>query len=163
MSEEYRGEGMDSADTRPYVRELDAPRLLPAMQLVLELMTDGRWRVYREIAEETGLFSEYISAHLRDLRKAKNGGYVVVKRPRGARCDGLWEFQLLPPGTESPYDTKKVYSEKDVSVDYFLEGMKHAARLIIAAADFETARKSVKAGMLSDIGEQKHKRLAKLD
>lgn len=163
MSEEYRGEGMDATDLRSYVRELDEPRTMPNMHKILELMLDGRWRIYHEIGHATGLPPEYIASNLRNLRMKANGGYVVVKRPRGARAGGLWEYQLLPSGTESPYDVKKVHSEKDVSVDYFLEGMKHAARLIIAASDFETARKSVKAGMLSYIGEQKHKRLAKLD
>jgi hypothetical protein len=38
-----------------------------------------------------------LSAFLRHLRKSQFGGFVLLKRRRGAGASGLWEYKLLPP------------------------------------------------------------------
>ncbi len=60
---------------------------------------NGRWLTVPELAGRVrvrmgSLISETgLSARIRDLRKEKNGGHTVDKRPRGGRGN-LWEFRL---------------------------------------------------------------------
>ena len=63
------------------------------LSAVLDLMRDGRWRTLYEIQKATGEGSEAaISARLRDLRKARFGGYQVNRRRRGD--GGTFEYQV---------------------------------------------------------------------
>ena len=77
----------------------DGPRLWTQLEAVRHLMSDGQWRTLHQIqdalwwgygssASEAG-----VSARLRDLRKAKFGGYVVDRR----RFGGLWEYRVSEP------------------------------------------------------------------
>jgi len=73
----------------------DRPRLATQQAKVARLMQDGEWRTLAEIVvgieggSETG-----ISARLRDLRKPKNGGHIIDRRPCGV--GGLHEYRLVP-------------------------------------------------------------------
>ena len=75
---------------------LDLDRLNAQSRRVAEAMLDGQWRTLREVAEATGDPEASVSARLRDLRKAKNGGHTVKRRRRAslAPTDGLWEYHL---------------------------------------------------------------------
>ena len=77
---------------------LDGPRLTKQLERVLRLMRDEQWRTLAEIGFEVGSASEAgVSARLRDLRKAKHGGYTVERRRvPGAR--GLHQYRLLGAG-----------------------------------------------------------------
>jgi hypothetical protein len=77
-----------------YVPALDDKRLTGQILRVFTLMRDGEWRTLDEIAASTGDPHASISAQLRHLRKARFGGHVVNRRPRGERCHGLYEYSL---------------------------------------------------------------------
>lgn len=78
----------------------DDNRLLNQLSRIKGLMLDGLWRTLREISEATGGDPEAsVSAQLRHLRKKRFGSYTVERRSRGDRKLGLYEYQLLPPGT----------------------------------------------------------------
>lgn len=78
-----------------YRHEFDYERLGAQLRRVYLLMRDGHWRTLSEIAAHTGDRSEAaVSARLRDLRKAKFGGFTVEHRRRGAPKLGLWEYRL---------------------------------------------------------------------
>ena len=114
-----------------FVPEIDEPRTLPNQDKILRLMIDGQWRTYREIGASTGLPAETIGSHLRNLRMDKGGGYVLCRRPRLHREAGLYEYQLLEPGSVSEYDSAKEPKREGKA---FYAGFKHAVR-IAAEAD----------------------------
>ena len=73
---------------------LDGPRLTSQLEAVKALMLDGRWRSLPYIAGYARGSEAGISARLRDLRKAKFGGYQVERR---RVAGGLYEYRVLPP------------------------------------------------------------------
>jgi hypothetical protein len=75
----------------------DHARLTGQLKRVYDCMADQAWRTLDEIHKVTGDPAASISAQLRHLRKARFGGFVVDKRPRGDRDRGLWEYRLAPP------------------------------------------------------------------
>ena len=76
---------------KTYDPALDEERLTKLLGRVFELMRDGEWRTLAQIRERVGGSETGISAKLRDLRKARFGGYAVDAR----RADGgLWEYRL---------------------------------------------------------------------
>lgn len=80
-------------DGQTYEPVRDSKRLGRQLSAVLTLMRDGHWRTLYEIREATGEGSEAaISARLRDLRKARFGGYQVNRRRRG--LGGTFEYQV---------------------------------------------------------------------
>jgi hypothetical protein len=81
-------------DGETYSSALDGPRLSSQFDRVLALMRDGTPRTLWQIQERCGGSEAAISARLRDLRKARFGGYRVnrIRRP-----NGLWVYQVLPP------------------------------------------------------------------
>jgi hypothetical protein len=60
-------------------------------------MSDHQWRTLDEIADVTGDPHASISAQLRHLRKPRFGGYLVEKRSRGRRDQGLFEYRVQDP------------------------------------------------------------------
>lgn len=84
-------------DGSDYVPEFDNQRLIPQHERILNLMIDGKWRSLQEIADRTGDPLPSISAQLRHLRKARFGSYVVEKRIRGERLEGLYEYKVSYP------------------------------------------------------------------
>ena len=73
---------------------LDAARLGKQHERIRDLMLDGVWRTLGEIAVVTGYPESSISAQLRHLRKPRFGSFIVEKRRRGRREQGLFEYQL---------------------------------------------------------------------
>jgi len=86
-----------SFDGETYDPAKDKDRLKKQLGRVWDTMKDGKWRTLDEIRWVCGDGDSEaaVSARLRDLRKPKFGGYVVLRRPRGPREDGLFEYQLL--------------------------------------------------------------------
>lgn len=78
-----------------YLTDQDVKRLDLQHKSIRDLMLDGQWRTFREIAEELNPhWSEAsISAQLRHLRKPKFGGYQVNRRKR--TNSGLNEYQVV--------------------------------------------------------------------
>jgi DNA-binding Lrp family transcriptional regulator len=62
------------------------------MQAVYDVMEDGRWHFLAEMAEMVGAPEGSVSARLRDLRKAKFGGFVVERRRMGT--SGHYAYRL---------------------------------------------------------------------
>lgn len=75
-------------DGASYSPELDATRLITQFTRVRALMLDGKWRTLSEIHREVGGSEAGISARLRDLRKARNGGWNVE------RIDWRWTLAV---------------------------------------------------------------------
>jgi hypothetical protein len=83
-------------DGATYEPERDQIRLNGQMLRVFDVMRDGQWRTLSEIRLLCPHDSEAgISARLRDLRKAKFGGWTVERRARHER--GLFEYRLIIP------------------------------------------------------------------
>lgn len=77
-----------------YEPQLDFFRLKKQHERVRDLMLDGVWRTLYEIFNETGDPPASISAQLRHLRKPRFGSFIVEKRRRGIRENGLFEYRL---------------------------------------------------------------------
>jgi hypothetical protein len=60
--------------------ERDTERLTKQLDSVRDLMLCGKWRTLGYIAAWVGAPESSVSARLRDLRKAKFGGYTVERR-----------------------------------------------------------------------------------
>ena len=82
-------------DGATYDRALDKKRLNAQTRRVYDLMRDGEWRTLRALSARTGDPEASVSARLRDLRKAKFGGFTVDRRR--AADGGTFEYRLLPP------------------------------------------------------------------
>lgn len=88
-------------DTLPVARGIyDAKRLRSQRDVIRDVMLEANdrrwpeeygWLTLARIAKLTGFGETSISAQLRHLRKACNGGYLVEKR---MRADGTWEYRL---------------------------------------------------------------------
>lgn len=79
-----------------YNPTFDYARLNRQMRRVYDLVCDGNWYTLNEISYKTGDPEASISARLRDLRKAKFGGWTVDRRRRVAE-KGLHEYRLQGP------------------------------------------------------------------
>lgn len=82
-------------DGLSFVREHDSARLTGQLLRVFTLMSDGRWRTLREIADRVGGSEAGISARLRDCRKSRFGCHNVQRRRRGDPKLGLYEYRIL--------------------------------------------------------------------
>ena len=83
--------GRDS-DGETYERERDYGRLVGLLGRVRVVMNDNRWHTLAYIQSIAGGTEASCSARLRDLRKARFGGYRVERRHVS---DGLWEYRVL--------------------------------------------------------------------
>lgn len=81
-----------------YQPEFDFKRLSKQHEKIRELMLDGKWRTLLEIESITKFPSASISAQLRHLRKKRFGSFTVLRRKRGDRKNGLFEYQVLKEG-----------------------------------------------------------------
>lgn len=85
-------------DGDTYLPQRDGHRLRGQLHAVKTLMSDGQFRTITEISCSVGGSEAGVSARLRDLRKAKFGGYVVNREHVSG---GLFRYQLvLPPAGE---------------------------------------------------------------
>lgn len=89
-----------------YQTEQDHVRLKYQHDRVKHVMKDGEWRTLDEIAQLTQDPLASISAQLRHLRKKRFGSWVVERRARGDRSNGLFEYRLLPSIEEASDPTK---------------------------------------------------------
>jgi len=74
--------------------ENDNVRLTGQILDIYNFMKDGKWRTLKEIEEITGHLTSSISAQLRNLRKKQFGSHTILKRKRGDRESGLFEYKL---------------------------------------------------------------------
>lgn len=87
-----------------YEPQRDHARLSSQFLAVRDLMLDGKPRTLREIAAVVGAPEASVSARLRDMRKARFGGYEVERHYSG---EGLFAYsvrrsesaQQILPGT----------------------------------------------------------------
>jgi hypothetical protein len=77
-----------------YQPAFDFKRLRKQHENIRDLMLDGHWRTLREIAWILNYPESSISAQLRHLRRPKFGSFTVLKRSRGDRQRGLFEYQV---------------------------------------------------------------------
>ena len=78
-----------------YVPALDFIRLSGQIKRIFDCMKNQQWRTLNEIASITNDPEASISAQLRHLRKDRFGGHTIIKRRRGDRKQGLFEYQLI--------------------------------------------------------------------
>jgi hypothetical protein len=90
-------------DGKTFSRSEDGSRLLTQQTATERLMHDGCWRTLPDIQQALrrvyGLSAteQGVSARVRDLRKAKFGGYEIERRRRSA---GVWEYRMVFGGTK---------------------------------------------------------------
>ncbi len=84
-----------------YDEKIDGERIRTQMEKILEGMLwsssrnkEHSWFTLQEMRLRFGYPEASISSQLRHLRKARFGGYQVMKRRRSG---GLWEYLVLPP------------------------------------------------------------------
>jgi hypothetical protein len=79
----------------------DEKRLTKQLDVIRDVMLSASecatWLTLREISQLTKYGEASISAQLRNLRKQEFGGFVLEKRSRGERSQGLYEYRLTPP------------------------------------------------------------------
>lgn len=99
-----------------YIPQKDDIRLASQHERVKRALILRRsWLTLEEISEITGDPQASISAQLRHLRKDRFGGWVVEKRARGQRENGLFEYRLQPKGYVSEYViTRKMDKHRQV-------------------------------------------------
>jgi len=85
-------------DGSTYDHGRDSARLGDQVLAVLSVMSDGKWRTLGELAREAQAPEASVSARLRDLRKARFGGYTVNRQ---YVCRGLFRYQLVASELES--------------------------------------------------------------
>lgn len=78
-------------DGETYERERDHDRLHAQLYRVKLVLLDGKWHTLAEIAARTGDPEASVSARIRDLRKAKFGGYEIE---REYVSKGLWQYRM---------------------------------------------------------------------
>jgi hypothetical protein len=79
-----------------YDPAFDNERLEKQLGRVYSCMIDGQWRTLGEIEAITKDPQASISAQLRHLRKERFGSYIIERRHRGDRANGLYEYRVLP-------------------------------------------------------------------
>ena len=87
----YSGQEPDF-DGETYDRTLDHKRLTGQLGKVQEAMSEGWWWSLEALAKKTGAPEASVSARVRDLRKAKFGGFEIERQ----RTDsGLWLYRMV--------------------------------------------------------------------
>ena len=78
-------------DGDTFDQALDGPRIGRQLDAVRDLLLAhrGEYFTLREIQQVAGGSEAGVSARIRDLRKARNGGHDVQRRRRDG---GLWEY-----------------------------------------------------------------------
>ncbi len=82
-------------DGPSYDPKFDDKRLRGQIERIFNLMKDCKWRTLEEISDATGDPAASVSAQLRHLRKPRFGGHMILKKHRGPKEQGLWEYRLL--------------------------------------------------------------------
>lgn len=80
-------------DGATYVPTRDGTRLRRQLDIVRRAMQDLREHTLSELSMLTRGTTASISARLRDLRKAKHGGYTIIRRSLGR---GIHSYRMMP-------------------------------------------------------------------
>jgi|ETNvirenome_6_85_1030632.scaffolds.fasta_scaffold275130_2 hypothetical protein len=95
-------------DGTTFDERLDGVRLRKQWERVRDAMADGQWRTVQEIMLLAEVESDAsVTARIRDLRKARFGGYDV-DRKRSENHDGLWVYRLREP---EPAGQRQLFAE----------------------------------------------------
>jgi biotin operon repressor len=82
---------MNQFDGNTFSQARDGARLSKQLDAVKTVMLDGQWHTLAELAETAHASDAAVSARVRDLRKAKFGGYTVdrlyIRR-------GIWAYRI---------------------------------------------------------------------
>ena len=89
-----------------YDAQQDFHRLNGQLQRVKALMLDGKPRTLSEIADKTNTPLSTVSSRVRDLRKEKNGSYIVLSErisrgtyvywiPASPKCDQFGQYEFM--------------------------------------------------------------------
>ena len=78
-----------------YNPQQDQVRLSGQTKRIFNCMKDGVWRTYTEIQNITRDPVTSIASQLRHLRKTQFGKHQVLRRHRGDRKAGLYEYKLI--------------------------------------------------------------------
>lgn len=97
-------------DGETFDQARDGKRLNKQQRAVTEVMLDGKWRTLKHIAMTIGAPEASVSARLRDLRKVRNGSYIVERR---YITKGLYEYRVLPP--PEPTQQEIVFSDPRIA------------------------------------------------
>jgi len=97
-------------DGETFDQARDGKRLNKQQRAVTEVMLDGKWRTLKHIAMTIGAPEASVSARLRDLRKVRNGSYIVERR---YITKGLYEYRVLPPPV--PTQQEIVFSDPRIA------------------------------------------------
>lgn len=79
----------------------DETRLDSLYGKVFDLMKDQHWRTLKEIQEITGGMDGSISRMLRYMDDPYVGRHHKERRIRGDQDGGLWEYRIIPRGTNA--------------------------------------------------------------
>lgn len=80
-------------DGDTFNEDRDGERLRAQSRRVWGVMQEGGWLTLEQIAQATGDPTTSVSARLRDFRKRKFGGHVVLRK---YVSKGLWSYRLVP-------------------------------------------------------------------
>jgi hypothetical protein len=92
---------MTSFEGATYDEALDYDRLSTQINDVLNSMLDEEWHKMQDIAIAITAPEPSVSAQIRNLRKAKHGGYVIHRR----RTGNTYEYRLDLTATALKKDT----------------------------------------------------------
>jgi len=81
-------------DGRTYSPPLDKTRLTTQLAEVKSLMLDGAWWTIPDLTETVHGLPTAISARIRDFRKPKFGGHMILSA-RVVGESGLWKYRLI--------------------------------------------------------------------
>lgn len=76
-----------------YNKEIDEARLERQIDRVLRVLQQNGWLTVTDIANKTGDPENSIQAQIRNLRKAKNGGFIIDATR--ATKTGLFKYKLV--------------------------------------------------------------------
>lgn len=74
-----------------YSPAADSQRLTRQLDIVRDTLLDHQWHTLADLAVRSGGSETSASARIRDLRKARFGGYLVERQRVRS---GLWEYRI---------------------------------------------------------------------
>ena len=99
---------MPTFDGETYSPAQDGPRLSGQLARVQAAMSQGGWWTLAELSAAAGGAEASVSARLRDLRKARNGSWVIERKRATDLGPGVWLYQMSAPAPTHPEVTEQV-------------------------------------------------------
>jgi hypothetical protein len=78
-----------------YDPKYDEERLRTQLGRQFVWMRDGNWHTLQEISDILHIPTTSVSANLRAFRRALYGAHTVLRRRRGDKSKGLYEYRLI--------------------------------------------------------------------